>query len=151
MCSALNVNKSMKRSNEKELVMCRSFNILERLTGSGRQVLQGNNWQVQGSNGLTAAQPDQPWGSTLTFQLHAGVSWAHGLRHGVAMHPRGRHLREGMALPFTWESQHWPVNSSRNTNQHNHNTTTTSWSRTRMQSANASRRESVSTKEFGQQ
>ena len=46
----------------------------------------------------------QPWGSTLTFQRNAGVSWVHGLRHGVAMHPRGRHLREGMILLFTWRS-----------------------------------------------
>ena len=30
------------------------------LTGSGQQVLQGTNWQVQGYNGLTAAQPSQP-------------------------------------------------------------------------------------------
>ena len=46
----------------------------------------------------------QPWGSTLTFQHEAGVSWVHGLRHGVAMHPRERHLREGMILLYAWES-----------------------------------------------
>ena len=43
-----------------------------------------------------------PRGSTRTFQSTAkqgtGVSWAHGLRHGMTMHPRGRHLREGMIL-----------------------------------------------------
>ena len=54
----------------------------------------------------------QPWGSNLTFQPKAGVSWVQGLRHGVAMHPRGRHLREGMTLLPTWENHTWNVNSS---------------------------------------
>ena len=89
ICNAFNVNKSATRSQKKNLVGCWSWSMLERLTGSGRQVLHGNNCQVQGSNGLNAAQPDQPWGSTLTFQPRAGVSWVQGLRHGVAMHPRG--------------------------------------------------------------
>ena len=79
--------------------------VANELTGSGQQVLQGTNWQVQGYNGSNAAQPDQPWGSTVTFQRNAGVSWVLGLRHGVAMHPRGRHLREGMTLLPTWESR----------------------------------------------
>ena len=48
-----------------------------------------------GSNGSNAARPCRPQGSTLTFQPRAGVPWVHGLRHGVTMHPRGRHLREG--------------------------------------------------------
>ena len=63
--------------------------LVTRRTGPGRQVLQGTNWQVQGSNGSNAAQPDQPWGSTLTFQHKVGVSWAQGSRHGVTMHPMG--------------------------------------------------------------
>ena len=126
ICKALNINKSATRSQKKSLVGNQSLSMLERqrsmrttrrLTGSGRQVLQGNNWQVQGSNGSNAAQPDQPWGSTLTFQLYAGVSWVQGLRHGVAMHPKGGHLREGMTLPSTWESQHWSVNNSHHYNK----------------------------------
>ena len=68
-------------------------------------MLQGTNWQVQGSNGLNAAQLDQPWGSTLTFQPRVGVSWVHGLRHGVTMHPRGRHLREGR-VPWSHGTSH---------------------------------------------
>ena len=67
-------------------------------TCSRQQVLQGYTWQGQGSNGLNAAQPDHPWGSTRTFRPKAGVSWALGLRHGVTMHPRGRHLREDRIL-----------------------------------------------------
>ena len=43
----------------------------------------------------------QPWGSILIFQHKIAVSWAFGLRHGVAMHPRGRHLREGIILLCT--------------------------------------------------
>ena len=42
--------------------------------------------------------PHHPWGSTLTFQLDVGVPCGTGLRHGVTMHPRGRHLRGGMTL-----------------------------------------------------
>ena len=77
-------------------------------TSLDQQVLWGSKWQVQGYNGkgmqfyMPTAQPDHPWGSTRTFQSTAeqgtGVSWVHGLRHGVTMHPRGRHLREGMIL-----------------------------------------------------
>ena len=113
-----------------------SLNTLERPTGSGQQVFQGTNWQVKGSNRRAIAQLDQLWGSTLTFQPSVGVSWAHGLRHGVAMHPRGRHLREGMILPFTWESHHRPVNSNHhNNNQHNNdNITTTTGLRARNRS-----------------
>ena len=72
----------------------------KRRTGSRSQVLQEFNWQVQGYNGLNAAQPDQPWGSTLTFQRIAkrGAGAARVLSRGVTMHPRGRHLREGRVL-----------------------------------------------------
>ena len=89
-------------------------------TSSGQQVLWGYKRQVKGSNGRSSAQLVRPRGSTLTFQLNAGVSWVHGLRHGVAMHPRGRHLREDRTLLFTWESQHRSVNSSHH-NNHNNN------------------------------
>ena len=64
----------------------------------------GNQLIGTGVQRLERRPAYQPWGSTLTFQHRAGVSWVHGLRHGVAMHPRGRHLREGMILLFTWES-----------------------------------------------
>ena len=64
--------------------------------------------QVQGSNGSNAAQFDCPQGSTLTFQHNVGVSWAQGLRHGVAMHPRGRHLREGR-IPWSHGKSHSQV------------------------------------------
>ena len=69
-----------------------------RRTSPWQQVLWGYTWQVQGSNGLNSAQPSHPRGSTLTFQHIVGVSWARGLRHGVTMHPRGRHLREDRTL-----------------------------------------------------
>ena len=117
LSQAMNCNNSLSKYVRQKVVMggsCMNM-VVEKpgndrvvaneLTGSGQQVLQGTNWQVQGYNGLNAAQLVQPWGSTPTFQRKVGVSWAFGLRHGVAMHPRGRHLREGMALLFTWESR----------------------------------------------
>ena len=58
-----------------------------------------------GYNGFNAAQLGRPQGSTLTFQHKVGVSWVHGLRHGVTMHPRGRHLREGM-IPWSHGKRH---------------------------------------------
>ena len=67
-----------------------SKNTTHTTTDVWRQVLWGYKWQ---------AQLDHPWGSTLTFQHKAGVSYGIGLRHGVTMHPRGTHLREGMILP----------------------------------------------------
>ena len=67
-----------------------------RTTNAVSQVLWGYRQRVQGSNGWNAAQLCCPQGPTLTFQHKAGVSWATGLRHGVTMHPRGRHSREGM-------------------------------------------------------
>ena len=89
ICDAINANRSLTRSQKKALIANKSLNMLERLTGSGRQVLQGTNWRALGYNGGHSAQPDQPWGSTLIFQPSAGVSWVHGLRHGAAMHRRG--------------------------------------------------------------
>ena len=70
-----------------------------RLTSPWQRVFWGYTWQVQGHTGSNSAQPSHPRGSTLTFQLTAGVSWALGLRHGVTMHPRGRHLR-GDRIPL---------------------------------------------------
>ena len=67
-------------------------------TNVRQQVLRGFNWPVQGYNGLNAAQLSQPRGSTLIVQHKVGVSCGIGLRHGVTMHPRGRHSREGMIL-----------------------------------------------------
>ena len=68
-----------------------------------RQVLQGYTRQAQGSNGGHSAQLGRPWVSTLTFQCVPkrviGVPCGIGLRHGVTMHPRGNHSREGMILP----------------------------------------------------
>ena len=64
----------------------------------------GNQLIGTGVQRLERQPAYQPWGSTLTFQHKVGVSWVHGLRHGVARHPRGRHLREGMILLYTWES-----------------------------------------------
>ena len=90
------------------------------LTGSGQRVLQGTNWQVQGYNGSNAAQPSQPWGSTLTFQRKAGVSWVLGLRHGVTMHPRGRHLRGDRTLLLTWKSNTQARESSHHINSNNY-------------------------------
>ena len=119
-CGALNTNNSLTKRHRNQMVGSNCLCILERLMGSGQQVLRGTNWQVKGSNGRTIAQFDQLWGPTLAFQLNVGVSWAHGLRHGVATHPRGRHLREGMTLLFTCESQHGPVNSGHHVNIHNH-------------------------------
>ena len=68
------------------------------LTCSWQPVLWGFKQRVQGFNGLNAAHLSCPQGSTLTFQHKAGVPCGIGLRHGVTMHPRGRHLREGMIL-----------------------------------------------------
>ena len=86
-----------------------------RRKGLGRLVLRRYKLQVQGSNGSNSAQPSHPRGSTLTFQPTAGVSWAHGLRHGVTMHPRGRHLRgvrtllpHGLTNQTAREQQHTP-------------------------------------------
>ena len=125
-CVAVSTNKSLTRRQRAEMVGSKCLCMVERLTGSGQQVLHGNNWQIQGSNGSNAAQLSQPWGATLTFQLYAGVSWVHGLRHWVARHPRGRHLREGMTLLLTWENQHRSVNSCQHISNHNyHNHTTT--------------------------
>ena len=84
-----------------------------RPTGSGQQVLQGYKWQVQGSNGLNAAQLSHPWGSTLIFQRNAGVSWVFGLRHGVAMHRNVNRI----LLYIHGRATHRNVNSSHNTNQ----------------------------------
>ena len=62
------------------------------------QVLWGSKPRIQGSNGSNAAQLNCPQGATLTFQRKAGVSCGTGLKHGVTMHPRGRHLREAITL-----------------------------------------------------
>ena len=117
ICDALNVNRSLTRSQREKLIADESLNMLERLTGSGQQVLWGYTWQVQGTNGLNPAQPSHPQGSTLTFQRKVGVSWAHGLRHGVTMHPRGRHLREGRILLAHGGAT--PQRSSHSPTQHN--------------------------------
>ena len=73
---------------------------LRRSTGAVSQVLWGHNQQARGPNGRATAPPSWPQGSTLTFQHNVGMSWALGLRHGLTMHPRGRHLREGMTLRY---------------------------------------------------
>ena len=88
-------------SNSQRQRRTSQLNVLGRqrnTTDVRQQVLQGYNWPVQGYNGSNAAQLSQPWGSNLTFQHDAGVSCGIGLRHGVTMHPRGRHSREGMIL-----------------------------------------------------
>ena len=86
------------------------------LTCSRQQVRWGAKWR---------ANPDHPWGSTLTFQRKAGVSCGTGLRHGVTMHPRGRHLREGMIL-LPHGMTHRMARKQQPTTQHYHyNTTTT--------------------------
>ena len=91
-------------------------------TSSDQRMLRGYNWPIQGSNGSNAAQLSQPRGSTRTSQSTAmretDVSWVHGLRHGVTMHPRGRHLREGMILLV-----HGGI-TIRDTNEHTTTTTT---------------------------
>ena len=100
-CSKGMTRYSRRRGTEGGMNNARMVNVVQeprQLTGSRRQVLHGTNWQVQGSNGSNAAQLDQPWGSTLTFQHNVGMSCGTGLRHGVTMHPRGPHLREGMIL-----------------------------------------------------
>ena len=78
---------------------------------------RGPTGKYMGSIGLNAAQPDQPWGSTLTFQRIAkrGPRAARVLSRGVTMHPRGRHLREGGILrshgksPTLAREQHTPL------------------------------------------
>ena len=91
------------------------------LTGSGPWVPWGYTRQVQGTNGPNAAQLVRPQGSTLTFQHKAGASWATGLRHGVTMHPRGRHSREGMILPPHGTYNEPAREQQQTTSPHNHN------------------------------
>ena len=70
-------------------------------TSSVQQVLRGYKWLLKGSNGRATAQPDHPRGSTRTFQFSPASQAADAARvlsRGVTMHPRGRHLREGMIL-----------------------------------------------------
>ena len=80
----------------------------------------GTHGRYRGSNGSNSAQFSHPQGSTLTFQHNVGVSYETGLRHGVTMHPRGRHLREGMILPphgtYTHEAreQQQPLHNNHN-------------------------------------
>ena len=127
---ALNSNKDATRSQTRNLVGYLRLNMLERLTGSGRQMFQGNNLQIQKSNGLNTVPLDQSWDSILIFQQYGGVSWVQGLRHGVAMHPKGGHLKEGMILPCTWVSQRWPVNNNHHYNHqltHNWKLRTNEW------------------------
>ena len=73
---------------------------IQHLTCSGLQVLWGYIWPLKGFNGRAIAQPSQLRGSTRIFQqfaMHeAGTSWVQ--RRGVTMHPRGRYLRDNMAL-----------------------------------------------------
>ena len=61
-CAAMNTNRSLTRRQRAEMVSSKCLCMIGRLTGSGQQVLQGNNWQVQGTNGLNAALLDQLWG-----------------------------------------------------------------------------------------
>ena len=56
ICDALNSNKSLTRRHRNQMAGSNCLCTLERPTGSGQQVLQGTNWQVQGSNGSNAAQ-----------------------------------------------------------------------------------------------
>ena len=110
---AMNSNKSLSKYSRERMinrevlailgttgtvrnVQNRHAKVNNGLTCSGQRVLWGYNWQARGSNGLNSAPPSQPQGSTLTFQHNAGVPCGTGLRHGVTMHPRGRHSREGM-------------------------------------------------------
>ena len=92
-----------------------------RVTGSGPWVLLGYNWPVQGFNGSNAAQLSQPRGSTLTFHCTPKrvIGAARVLSRGVTMHPRGRHLREGMTLLIHGGAHH------PNGDEHQTTTTTT--------------------------
>ena len=90
-------------------------------TDAWQQVLWGFKQRVQGSNGWNAAQPSCPQGSTLTFQPKAGVSCGIGLRHGVTMHPGGRHLREGMILLPHGTYKATAREQQPTTQPHNHN------------------------------
>ena len=72
----------------------------EEPTCSGQRVLQGSTWQVQGTNGSNAAQPDHPWGSTLTFQRKVGASRVQ--RRGVTMHPMGATFEGRHDLVAAW-------------------------------------------------
>ena len=100
--------QTFTRKNGTKFGGRREINLMTRhepLTDSGPWVLWGYTRQVQGFTGLNAAQLSRPQGSTLTFKPRIGVSWVHGLRHGVAMHPRGRHLRECMS-PWSHGKSH---------------------------------------------
>ena len=104
--------KILVRTKTQKTSRCRghvcTITTTRRSTGSGPWVLWRYKRQVQGYNGSNAAQPSRLQGSTLTFQLYAGVPWVQGLRHGVTMHPRGRHLREGR-IPWSHGTSHTPT------------------------------------------
>ena len=92
---------SIKREDPVEDSKCVSGQVVtnrRRQTSPWQQVLWGYTWQVQGYNGSNSAQLSHPRGSTLIFQPTGGVPWELGLRYGVTMHPRGRHLREDRTL-----------------------------------------------------
>ena len=99
-----NVHRGRRQDNEsvnsKDQCMCNSRNAEcgKDTTNVWQQVLWGYTQRVQGSTGSNAAQFSCPQSPTLTFRHNAGVSWVNGLRHGVTMHPRGRHLSKGMTL-----------------------------------------------------
>ena len=118
-------SKKCKRRESKENEKCGNNVKAENVTIDGLRAAGAPGKQRVGTGvqRLECRPAYQPWGSTLTFQPRAGVSWVQGLRHGVTMHPRGRHLREGMTLLPTWESHTRNGNSSRhhNTNYLNNN------------------------------
>ena len=91
---------TMYNEGSQDACSCRdNWDNMECTTEVWQRVLWGSKQREQGFNGSNAAQLDCPQGTTLTFQLNAGVPCVTGLRHGVTMHPRERHLR-GVRIPL---------------------------------------------------
>ena len=122
-----NPNVVNKRRSTRSLYLETYVDEHKHSTCSRQRVLWGSRQRVQGTNGSNAAQLSCPQGSTLTFQHKAGVSCGTGLRHGVTMHPRGRHLRGGMTLLSHGTYKATAREQQPITQPHNHNNCWRSW------------------------
>ena len=90
-CEMRNVLGALWRSQPQRYGSRESGGDESNVTSNGLRTAgaPGNQLADTGVQRLERRPVCQPWGSTLTFQRNVGVSWVHGLRHGVAMHLRG--------------------------------------------------------------
>ena len=80
-------NAEFKQDTMEPNTECEGRTAATTTTYTRQRVLWGSKWR---------ARLDHPRGSTLTFQHNTSVSCGTCLKHGETMHPRGRHLKEGM-------------------------------------------------------